>query len=280
MIRLREFPDRTFKTKEHAFAALKEHKDKIISLKCSQVYKSIDKCDLRTVPFLTKSLFSAKNAKEPWMKDGLIYPIINTTKYFDNHGDVHFDGIWKRSLKQNVGKLYYVEAHSLKIADIIAWPESVTSFTKIVPWSMVGKNYEGETEALIYGIPEEKIEHQGALKVIAEKRDMQNSVRMIYVKIFLGMNSDGKDWEEEKEYWDEKYPLIANKADVEEYGYFWGVEEAKIFKEGSMVIAGSNDATAIQYNKEPASGTSLKTDSPNGTQFDVSQAIQKLKFNF
>jgi len=265
MVRIKEFPNRTFKTIEHAFEALMEHKERLISLKCSQVYKSCEKSDLRILPFLTKSVFSEKAQREPWMKDGMLYPIINTTKYFDSHNDVHFDGLWKRSLQHNKGKLYYVEAHSLKIADIIAWPENVKSFTKEIPWSLVGKNFSGNTEALIYEIPEDKIGHQGALKVISEKREMQNSVRMQYVEIKLGLNSESKDWEEEKAYFDEKYPLIANKEDVDEYGYFWGVEEAKIFKEGSMVIAGSNDATSIIYTEEPAQGTSSKTETAQGT---------------
>ncbi|MEM7485043.1 MAG: hypothetical protein AAF348_07525 [Bacteroidota bacterium] len=267
MIVLKEFPNKQFKTVEHAFEALKENEQRLISIKCAQVYKSCKKLHGFSIsPFLEKNSISLKSENLSWIKEGNIYPIINTTKYYDSHGDVHFNGLWNRSLKANIGKLYYVESHSLKIADIIAWPEDVKSFVKDIPWSLVGKTYEGTTQALIYEIPENKIEHSGARKVIAEKREMQNSVRMQYVKINLALNSTSSDFKENKELYDERIEIIANKDDVEENKYFWAVDEAKIFKEGSMVIAGSNDATANIYNtEEPASGTSSKTELASGT---------------
>lgn len=253
MITLKEFPNRTFKNWNEAFAALKENEEKLINLKCSQVYKSVDKLQgFSITPFLDVSKIEADKA-EPWMKSGMLYPIINTTKYFDSHGDVHFDGLWNRSLKANVGKLYYVESHSLKIADIIAWPENVKSFVRTMKWSALGRNYKGETQALVFEIPKDSIEHAGANKVISEKRDMQNSVRMQYVKIKLALNSDSSDWKENKELYDERIDSIANKDEVEKVGYFWAVDEAKIFKEGSMVIAGSNDATPIFYDTQDPS---------------------------
>lgn len=256
MIKLREFPNRTFKTWAEAHAALKENEEKLIGLKCSKVMKSIDKLDgFNILPFLDMSKSAAIKAEE-WMKAGNHYPIINTTKYFDSHGDVHFDGLWKRSLKANQGKLYYAEAHSLKIADIIAWPQDVKSFTKMIPWSVLGRSYKGETEALVFEIKDEAITHKDARKVIEEKREMQNSVRMQYVKMKLALNSESSDWKENKDLYDERIDLVANKDEVEKFGYFWAVDEAKIFKEGSMVIAGSNDVTPTFYdNEDPEKST-------------------------
>ena len=45
---------------------------------------------------------------------------------------------------------------------------------------------------------------------------------------------------------------IANKDKAIEQGYFWAVTEAKISKEGSMVLFGSNDVTQIIENKTEA----------------------------
>lgn len=265
MVFLKEFPNRSFKTKNEAFAALKEQESRLIALKCAQVYKSAEKLDgFKVIPFLERAAMAAKAHTPTWYKDGNLYPIINTTKYYDSHGDVHFDGIWGRSIKATVGKLHYVEAHSLKIADIIAWPENVKAFTADVPWSLVGKGYEGNTQALIYEIPKAAITHPGALDVIENKRAVENSVRMQYVKIKLAMNSDSRDWKENKELYDERIDLIANKDVVAENGYFWAVDEAKIFKEGSMVIAGSNDATSIYGG--PAKSTPPDNDPPEGTR--------------
>ena len=88
---------------------------------------------------------------------------------------------------------------------------------------------------------------------------------MQYVKISLGINSTEKDFAEQKAYYDKRISEIANKEVVEEQGYFWGVEEAKIVKEGSMVIFGSNDATPIQYT-EAVIDTSGKQEPSKDTQ--------------
>ena len=52
-----------------------------------------------------------------------------------------------------------------------------------------------------------------------------------------------------------------------ERGYYWTVSEAKIFKEGSMVLAGSNDLTPMLLSKStpPPLGTD-KNEPPKGTQ--------------
>lgn len=288
MIRLVEYPKKSFKSKAEALRFLKDNEAKIAQIKCSQVMKSFEKGSAGILPYLTIAKGATKEYS--FVKDGNFYPVINTTNWLDSHLDVHLDGIWNRSIDQNQGKLYYVDTHSLKMGDVIAWPEDVKSFTRHLSWSDLGKNIEGETQALIYEIPEDKIEHEGAKKVVVNKRKVENSVRMQYVKIRLAINNPEEDFKENKAIWDEVYPKIANKETADEYGYFWAVYEAKIFKEGSMVLAGSNEMTPIIYEKDepgaatsskgPAIGASLKTDPPNGTQFDVSEAIQKLKFNF
>lgn len=261
MIICKEFPDKQFASKDEMFKHLVSHADKIISLKKANIFNSAEKGQFGTFDY--KAL---NESKAEFMKDGYIYPVINTTKYFDSHGDVHFDGIWNKSVKEQKGNLFYVENHELKTGSVIAWPENVNAFVKSVPWSFVGKNYDGETEALIFEIKESDIENQNAKDIISKRRPVQNSVRMQYVKIRLAINDNNKDYAENKTYWDNRINDIANKEAVEEQGYFWGIEEAKIVKEGSMVLFGSNDATPIQYT-EAAESTSAKTEpSDNDTQ--------------
>jgi len=91
-------------------------------------------------------------------------------------------------------------------------------------------------------------------------------VRMQYVKIKLAINSSIAEDIEYKKYFDEKIDLIANKSVALEQGYFWGVEEAKIHKEGSLVLFGSNDATAILSNEAGQKSTSETIEPPKGTQ--------------
>lgn len=249
MFKSKDFPERIFESKNDLFAELRKNADTIIALKKAESYESFKKGCAYT-GFLLKQSSTTKAG--PHMKEGFIYPVINTTNYLDSHRDVHFDGIWNKSAREQNGKLFYVADHTTNIDNIIAWPEDVNVMVKSVPWSFVGKSYSGNTEALMYEIAKNKIVHDKAKRIIEEKRPVQNSVRMMYVKIHLGMNSELEEDKKYKEYYDSKISKIANFEDVEELGYFWGIEEAKIVTEGSMVIRGSNDATPIrQKNIEP-----------------------------
>lgn len=244
MIYCKYFPDKKFATKNEVFAELRKHEKIIIGAKKAGVFKSYEKIDY-SLGFMLKTADVEIGKTGPQMKDGFIYPVINTTRYMDMHDDVHFDGLWNKSVKEQQGKLYYVADHEIKVNSIIAWPGDVKVMTKSIPWSFVGKDYPGNTEALIYEIDKKNIVHEKAREIIDEKRPVQNSVRMMYMKIQLGMDSGRKDDAQYKAYYDSKIGDIVNREVVEEQGYFFGVEEAKIIKEGSMVIFGSNDATTI-----------------------------------
>ena len=241
-----------FATKEAMFKELKDNEERIISLKRSNVYKSIDKGQIS--PFSESgSLVGASKAAID-MQEGYFYPIINTTKYMDSHDDVHFDGIWNKSLKEQKGEIFYVMDHDLAVGSLIAWKEDVTAMVKMIPWRDLGKDFEGETQALIYKIPRDKVVNANAAQVIDEKRKVQNSVRMQYVKIKFAVDSNEAYYKENKKYYDDNIDKIANREEVEEQGYFYGVEEAKILKEGSMVLFGSNDVTPI-LTPEPQKST-------------------------
>lgn len=265
MITCKYFPEKKFANKQELFAELRANVKKIIAVKTSEIYDSHKK-GVVDVSFISEEQFSKINNETfktgPQMKDGFIYPIINTTRYMDSHDDVHFDGTFTRSAKEQNGKLYYVADHEIKIGSIIAWPEDVNVMMKQIPWSFVNKSYAGTTEALIYEIDKRKIVHEKAFDIIKEKRPVQNSVRMQYVTVKMGMNSDLQQDKEYKSYFDSKIDSIVNNDVVKEQGYFFGVEEGKIIKEGSMVILGSNDATSIRQ-KEADTITSDKIEPTN-----------------
>jgi len=269
--------DEEFETKEAMFKSLKSNETKIIDLKKAAVLKSCDKGQF-SPSFTAVKLDDAIKA-ELNMKEGFVYPVINTTKYMDSHSDVHFDGIWAKTIREQKGSIFYVMDHSLKVRDVIAWPEDVKVFVRSIAWTMVGKDFEGETQALIYEIPRDKMTNEDALKAIDDGKKVQNSVRMQYVKIKFAVNSQDKDYAVNKAYFDAKIDSIANKEEVMEQGYFWGIEEAKIYKEGSMVLFGSNDATPIlQSNTEPPTkGTrGVKDDEPSG---DTQEELKKFYLN-
>lgn len=235
--------NKTFTNQEQLFSELKKNEAHIISLKKAAIYKSAEKGQFASGNL---HLVETKGAFDG-MKSGYVYPIVNTTNYYDSHGDVHFPGIWNRTVKDQAGRIHYVLDHELKVNNVVVWPEDVGLLLKSVPWSVVGKDYPGMTEALVLELPEDKIKNADAKQVFADKRSVQGSVRMQYVAIKLGINSDAKEYAENKAYYNSRIGEISNRTVVEEYGYFWGVEEAKLIKECSMVPFGSNDATAIVY---------------------------------
>ena len=274
MIKCEEL-NKEFESKEKMFAALKNNADKIISLKKASIFKSHEKGNGISARF-SKEASALKSSIED-SKDGHIYAVINTTKYYDSHGDVHFNGIWNKSVNEQSGNIFYVADHSLKIDDVIAWKNDVRVFTQLLDWSAVGKNYPGQTEALIFEIAKDKIMHSKALEIIESNKDVQNSVRMQYVQIKLAVDSNDSDYKEEKATYDSLINSIANKEDVEKNSYFWAITEAKIYKEGSMVTFGSNDATAIESVKDiqPLDSTD-KTGPLDCTQKETAPAPKNL----
>ena len=59
-------------------------------------------------------------------------------------------------------------------------------------------------------------------------------------------------------------PIIGfTRRAANNFGYFWAVDEAKIFKEGSMVVAGSNDDPSNIYSEEGSAKGTPGTDDPS-----------------
>jgi len=269
-----EFPNKTFSTKELLFAELKKNESKLIDLKKSQVYKSHEKGQFSFLN-LTKGVDSIKGLNGA--KDGFIYPIISTTNYMDSHKDVHFNGSMTKTAKEQNGKVVYALDHELKYDSILAWQKDVNMFITLVDWSLVGKNYLGKTEALVFEINKDAITRKDVLASIENKvSEFQNSIRMVYYKLNLGLNSNAKENASNKAYYDARINDIVNKEVAEEDGYFWGVEELGIYKEGSLVVAGgSNDATSI-YSKE---FEAVDNTSKNEPSIDT-QRKQTINYNY
>lgn len=277
MIKAIEFPNKSFATKEDLFAELKKNESRLIDLKKSNVYKSHEKGQFSFLN-LTKDSDSVKGLEGA--KDNFIYPIISTTNYMDSHKDVHFNGSMTKTAKEQNGKVLYALDHDLKFDSIIAWQKDVNMSIKLIDWSLVGKNYIGKTEALVFEINKDAIVRKDVLKAIENKSaEFQNSIRMVYYKVVLGLNSSAKENSENKAYYDARINDIVNKEVAEEDGYFWGVEELGIYKEGSLVVAGgSNDATSI-YNKEIEADNITSNNEPSKDTQDKSESIYYLTNN-
>lgn len=248
--------DKKFENQENLFKALAENSKDIIALKKSEVLKSVDKGTSVYAKPLDASKINLDANKSISLDDNHYYLAINSTYILDSHKDLHVNGIWNKTAKEQSGKNYLVDSHVKSLSTTIARKENVEIFVADVPFSAIGKNYTGNTQVLVYKIPKNKIIHQVAKDWLESGDDIEASVAMRYVNIELAMNSDSPDHLEQKKMFDEYHSLIANKNDFEnDITYFWVVKEAKNIGEGSLVLFGSNNATGEIKNIEPSQDT-------------------------
>lgn len=187
--------------------------------------------------------------------------IINTTKLFDSHGDVHLDQLWNKSIKET-SENYLVKEHDFSFNGIIS--DNVKVFAKQMTWAELNFNYPGYTQALVYDsfiempkrlLTANEIVKAEMFEMYLAKKVKQHSVGMRYVKFDFAVNDER--YEAEFDLWNKYFDQIANKQDALDAGYFWPVTEAKNI-EGSAVVKGSNYATptlSVEEKSEPLGGT-------------------------
>lgn len=251
----------TFDDKKSMFSAIKSNESRLISIKKKSIVK--DK--------VCTTLFD-KDAVKNNLEAGYVYPIISVTNLFDSHRDVHFKGSMTKTAKEQQGKVVYALDHDLSIEKIIAWEDEIDMFLKEYTMSDLGYKGDNRTlEGLTFKIKEEVFLNSGinAVKRIIESRKaIQNSIRMVYYKLKIGINSEEKDLKENKEYYESRINDIYNKDEVEEVGYFYGVEELGIKDEGSMVVRPSQQSAITLYG-EPSNDTRKTIEPSNDTQKEL-----------
>jgi hypothetical protein len=259
--------DKSFETKEQMFKELMLNKEFIIKEKTSNILKSCEK-GLSVVANQDAIFKALETNKALKLDNDYYYFVVNSSNILDSHLDLHVKGNWDKSVKEQQGKVYLVFDHQLKRNEIIAMKEDITMFTAEIPFSLIGKNYEGDTYALIYKVAKNKIVNKEAKEWLNDGYSLEASVRMQYVKIELAVNTNDTDSVKEKETFDKYIDVIANKNEFKDLDYFWVVKEAKNVQESSLVMFGSNSATGtIQENKTEADViTSEKTEPSDDTQ--------------
>lgn len=271
MITLKEFPDKTFSTKEKAFKFLCENKKLIIAQKKAMI-KEADSLPYFGTIEAEKEVIKAVNYET--LKDSKFIKVVavsNACNYYDSHGDVSIKGSWNRTAK-NTKDGFHLQEHQMKFDKMISNNVKFTVENKT--WKELGFDYEGETECLVMYSEVDKEDNEYMFKQYIKGKVKNHSAGLRYVDVEFAINSEA-DWaKEEKAVWDKYYSSIINKEDVDERGYFLAVKEQKII-ENSAVLKGSNPATPT-ISVESADGTSNKTDS---SSTDTSTSEQRTVFN-
>jgi len=207
--------------------------------------------------------------------------VINTTNWYDSHGDVHIPGLWKKSLADNKKQGFYLlKQHERGFEDVIA--ESCAGEARIMPWTELGINIPGNTEALVFTGVIEKDRNPYMFDQYRKRYVKKHSVGMRYVKMVTCINDD--DYPVQKENWDKYIEMVANRKECEADGYFWAVLEAQVI-EGSAVLFASNIVTPTMeisnFDKSQFSGTENQPPAGTGnppptTEIDWSKMAEKL----
>lgn len=250
--------NKSFDDKETLFKELKENESVILAQKKLEC-KSIDK-GLQIVTNQSEISKAIENDTIKGLKldNDYYYFVVNSANILDSHGDMHADGNWNKTIKEQQGKVYLVWEHQLNRKNIIAVPQDIELLKAYIPFSLLGKDYEGETYSLIYKVAKNKIIDKQAKEFLEQGINLQASVRMQYVKIESAFNSNNLEYTKQKDVYDTYFPLIANKNEHKEIDYFWVVKEAKNVNESSLVLFGSNSATGL-INNENKEEQSLDT---------------------
>jgi len=267
----------TFETKEQLYSYLRENKNIFLTAKKS-VTKFADSVNFGLAEIIENSEIVSKSETTLDITDlskFTVNAVINTTNLLDSHGDVHIDGIWSKSIKEQKN-LYLLEEHKMSFRNIIS--DKVTAKVKQVSWEDLGFDFSGNTQALIFAAEIEKNRNEYMAEQYSKGRVKNHSVGMRYVKIEMAMDSENKYDIEEKAVWDKYINIIANKEEAIAKGYFWAVTEAKIV-EGSAVPLGSNFATpTISIGKiEPLKNTQQNNEPSKDTR--QSKSNKKVLFN-
>ena len=274
VIKCIEFEDREFQSKEEMFKALKDNEKQLISFKKSKIYKSKNKGQSVNNSFYTSDKIKSVN-KNLFTSDKHYYIVVNTTNVLDSHGDFHDKGLWNKSSKEQSGKNYLVDTHTMSIDSTIAKKEDIEIFVSELPASMFYSDKEGDIEGLIYKVSKDKIIHEKAKKWLESGDGIQASVSMEYVTVKLAINSLLKEHKEEKEIFDKYEKQMINRGDFKELTHFWVIKEAKNRGESSLVLFGSNPATGVT-NDEPSEGTQ-KSIEPSNEDIQEKERLEILR---
>lgn len=271
MITVKEFPNRQFTTKEELFKALSENK----SLLKAQKKLQIKHTDSIAYSFAVNEKNEAIKANEVNISEInalKIKIVVNSCNLFDSHTDVSVNDSWNRTAK-NAKRVLLLEEHKAQFDKIIS--DEIELSIENISWKELGFEYEGKTQCLVFYATVRKDRNPYMFEQYAKGYVREHSAGLRYVQIELAVNSEAEWNKSEKEIWDKYYPTIANKEDVDEYGFFWAVIEQQI-REGSAVVFGSNFATPT-ISVEPVTDTSAKQDSDNSTS--VSETKQFINLN-
>ena len=266
MIVTKDFPNKEFSNKEELFKAIRENKK---SLKAAKMLATKE-ADSFSYEFALEETNRAKSISED-AKEITVKFVVNSCGWYDSHGDVHLEGCWNKTAKNNK-RFIHLQEHKVLFDNVISY-NSTPSVEKI---SIKGV----KVDALIATSIIEKIENPRMFERYRKGIVKEHSVGMQYIwdKLYLCVDSNNETDVEEKANYDKYIDQVINIKEVEERGYFWGVGESKAI-EASAVVLASNPQTGVLSVEENKSIEPLESTQERKPSSDTSKNIVKFSIN-
>lgn len=273
MITAKEFPGRTFATKDELFKALKENKSLLIAQKKLAIKYTDSIAYSFAVNDKNEAISKAETVVISEINTLRVKIVVNSCNWFDSHTDVSTKDSWNRTAK-NAKRVLLLKEHSATFEGIIS--DEIELMVESISWKELGFNYEGKTNCLVFYATIRKDRNPYMFEQYAKGYVKEHSAGLQYVSLELCIDSNAEWNSEEKEAWNKYYPDVVNKEDLADYGFFWAVTEQKI-REGSAVVYGSNEATPTIF-VEPVTDTSTKQDSSDDTPKSEQKKLINVNF--
>jgi hypothetical protein len=238
----------SFDTKKDLFSHLVENKKDLIKQKKSLPIKS----DGFSGSIITNTETKAVKNEGSNPNELIVEVVANMSNWFDSHQDVMLPNSWAKSISEKGSLIYHLKDHEHETGGIIGDVQEV--YSKEMDLALLGiKSEVRQSQALMMRSLVKKVYDEKTFELYKNGQIKQHSIGLQYVQIDLAVNDP--EFADEFKVWNNYFNQVINKAELEEYGYFWAVKEAKIF-ENSAVLFGSNSATPTISTEESKAGES------------------------
>ncbi len=244
-----------FSEKKELYAYLKQNKEELIRVKCLKAIKYEDVPELyygcTEIKAKSKDLIGRKVVKmtgqDATLKEGevSVKVLSNMAGWRDSHKDVLIPGCYTKTIKDkgasNKQLIYHLADHDHKTSAIVGGEVSMST----EEFDLSVFNIESDikkSEALIGASVVKRVYDEKTYYLYLDDEIKNHSIGLRYVKIFLCVNSDDEEYEEELNNYKRYIKYVINKDAVEKDGFFWAVTEIQLL-EYSAVLWGSSELT-------------------------------------
>jgi hypothetical protein len=249
---VKAFKGKEFESKEEFISFFKSNKQQAVALKCAAIKEGAV-----SLNYSNKFSEVQKDVVSDVLKYGDdVTNVISSMNYYDSHGDVHLEGNWNKSAKEQNGRIHHAMNHDLSVGNIVAYPKDVKLSVSRVAWKELGVDIDGSTEVLLGKSLMTDKSNSDAFKGYRDNVGFKHSPRMRYIDGAFAIKSDDPELAKENALYEKVYPMVANKEDIKD-GIFFAVKQAALVGEFSTVINPSNEATP-RIKTEPSQDTQEK----------------------